>query len=333
MQSVLIIRLSSLGDVVLATALVRQIALSMPEASIDVAVDARFADVWKNNPRVRNIHAIDRALRTNEQLLEGAHKAPYDLIIDLQRNRRSKTLIGSIAPASTTRIVTVQKHRFEKLLLVWMKIKPKHVVPIMRRYWQTVESLQVAWDEFGPELWSENGRNAPNQPGHYIGIAPGARHATKRWPAEAFAQLIGRLVRDRQQQVVLLGGPDDVELCDRITELTEVQLIRADGAQDIATTISALDGCAVVVSNDSAVMHMARARQIPVVGIFGSTVRELGFAPAGDHVRIVERDDVTCRPCSHIGRDRCPKGHFDCLRLISASDVLAAIDDVMRPAP
>ena len=76
-------------------------------------------------------------------------------------------------------------------------------------------------------------------------------------------------------------------------------------------------------------MHLARARQVPVVAIFGSTVRELGFAPTGDAVRIVERMDVECRPCSHIGRDSCPKGHFDCMQLITPDDVLEAMTELM----
>lgn len=333
MQSILLIRLSSLGDVILATALVRQIERSFPQANIDVAVDARFSAVWAHNPRVRRVYPIERSVGTSDDLTQGARQAPYDVIIDLQKSRRSRALIRSIAPAPTTRIAVVQKHRLEKLLLVWLKVRPKQTVSIMKRYWQTVESLGVAWDDRGPEVWSADGTCGGDLAATHVGIAPGARHETKRWPAERYAELIRQLVEQRQQKVMLLGGPDDVQLCDRIAELAGVPVQRADGARDLSQTVQALESCRIVVSNDSAVMHLATARQRPVVAIFGSTVRELGFAPTGDHVRIVEREDVSCRPCSHIGRDRCPKGHFDCMRLISASDVLAAIDDVMRLAP
>lgn len=333
MQSILIIRLSSLGDVILATALVRQVNISLPHVKIDVAVDARFADVWAHNPRIRRVFPIERSVGTDIDLTKGARHAPYDCIVDLQKNRRSRRLIASIDPPATTQIVSVHKHRLEKLLLVWLKMRPKRITSIIERYWKPLARFGVDLDARGPEVWSADGTCGSDLAAMTIGIAPGARHNTKRWPAEGYAELIRQLVKERQQQVMLLGGPDDVQLCDRIAELAGVPVQRADGARDLAQTVQALESCRLVVSNDSAVMHLAAARQRPVVAIFGSTVRELGFAPTGDHMRIVERDDVSCRPCSHIGRDRCPKGHFNCMRLIGASDVLAAIDDVMRPAP
>lgn len=333
MQSILIIRLSSLGDVILATALVRQIERSLPQMNIDVAVDARFSAVWAHNPRVRRVYPIERSVGTSDDLTKGARQAPYDIIVDLQKNRRSGRLISSLAPPATTQVVSIHKHRLEKMLLVWLKKRPKRITSIIERYWKPLARFGVDLDPHGPEVWSADGTCGGDLPATHVGIAPGARHDTKRWPAERYAELIRQLVEQRQQKVMLLGGPDDVQLCDRIAELAGVPLQRADGARDLAQTVQALESCRIVVSNDSAVMHLATARQRPVVAIFGSTVRELGFAPTGDHVRIVEREDVSCRPCSHIGRDRCPKGHFDCMRLTSASDVLAAIDDVMRLAP
>jgi len=333
MPSILVIRLTSLGDVILATGLVRQLQQSLPNAAIDVAVDARFAAVWAHNRRVRNVFAVDRATPRSADLIDWVVQAPYDVIVDLQKNRRSKQIVADVHPPSSTSVVTVPKHRLEKLALVWLKRRPRVITPVTQRYWKAVSKLGVAYDDGQPEVWTPDGLTTSTLRMSAIGLAPGARHDTKRWPAERYAELARMLVLERSEQVMLLGGVDDADVCDSVERLAGVPLLRADGATDLASTVAALDRCRLVVSNDSAIMHLARARNVPVVAVFGSTVRELGFAPTGPQVRIVERPDVACRPCSHIGRDSCPQGHFDCMRRIAAADVLAAVDELTPVAP
>jgi heptosyltransferase-2 len=329
MPSILVIRLSSLGDVILATALVRQISRSMPDAAIDVAVDARFAEVWAHNPRVRKVYTVDRAKRTNEDLIRQAGQAPYDIVADLQKNRRSAQLVASMSLPASTQMLKVAKHRLEKLALVWLKRPPRVVTPVVKRYWNTVRHLGIEYDELGPEVWTDNESVAMQQPRTVVGLAPGARHATKRWTVAGFAELARDLVNCQGQSVVLLGGPDDVRVCDEIEALAGAVLERADGATDLSSTIHALDRCRAVVSNDSALMHLARARRVPVVAIFGSTSPELGFAPQGEDVRIIESRGLSCRPCTHIGRDSCPKGHFRCMTDIAPDAVVSAVSELL----
>ncbi|MFM8770716.1 MAG: glycosyltransferase family 9 protein [Candidatus Kapaibacterium sp.] len=333
MQSILLIRLTSLGDVILATGLVRQIKGAFPDVAVDVAVDSRFAEVWAHNPRLRRVYPIDRASRINQDLSAEAMRAPYDLVIDLQKNRRSKEIIASLKLPTSSRLVSIAKHRWEKLALVWLKRRPSVVTPITKRYWNTVQDLGVPYDEAAPEVWSATDASGARPVAKCIGIAPGARHSTKRWSATGYADLVRHLVVDKHQEVVLLGGPDDVVICDEIESLAGVPVKRADGARDLGQTLRALDRCRLVVSNDSALMHLARARHIAVVAIFGSTVQELGFAPTGADVRIVERVELPCRPCSHIGRDRCPKGHFRCMTEIASSEVASAVESLLPIAP
>ena len=191
-------------------------------------------------------------------------------------------------------------------------------------------------DTDGPEVWlpSEraDGVYAPRRPDQRAGdrlrvaIAPGAHHNTKRWPVERFAALCGALI-GQGASVALLGGPADVEHGNAVASLCNATVERADGAQTLAETIAVLDRSDVVVSNDSGVMHLGAARRVPTVAIFGSTVKELGFAPYGVRHAIVDHN-VGCRPCSHIGRAQCPKGHFLCMTSITADEVLAAIERV-----
>lgn len=341
MRSILVIRLSSLGDVILATPLVRQLQRTYPHARIDVAVAERFAEVWKHNPRIAHVWPISSASTADPENDETKIKiveslldvdGSYDLIVDLQNNLRSSSLrhgLGSV-------VVRASKHRLEKLALVWLKKRPAVITPIVARYRSPVEHLPLALDTEGCEVWLPEERlqgvylsaQPTRNNSRRIAVAPGAHHATKRWPEIRFAQLIRELVSLHTKEIVLLGGPADVEICTSIARAAGVAVLRADGATDLESTVRMLDTCQAIVTNDSGVMHLASARRIPIVAIFGSTVRDLGFAPYAVSNRVVEHD-VACRPCSHIGRASCPKGHFACMNGIDVERVISALNELL----
>lgn len=337
MNSILVIRLSSLGDVILSTGLVRQLRRTYPDAVIDVAVNLRFAEVWNNNPHVRNVWSITFTNSSADvdsvklSMLESLGGHRYDLVVDLQNSIRSKMLRRGLAK----QICSINKHRLEKLALVYLKLRPAKTTPIVARYRKTVEHLPLAFDTDGPELWlpheQQQGyypeRRRTGRAPFHIGLAPGAKHFTKRWPVEKWAELCITL-HNAGHIPLLLGGHEDVEINNRIQELTSVELERSDDASTVSETLVAINRCTVVVSNDSSVMHMAAARRIPVVAIFGSSVTELGFSPVGVASRIVQHD-VGCRPCSHIGRASCPKQHFQCMNGINVAEVFQAIQDLL----
>jgi len=342
MHSILVIRLSSLGDVVLATPLVRQLHHTYPNARIDVAVAERFADVWRFNPRVANVWSLETAVtgnpRTDETKIAMMESVSdevtggYDLIVDLQNNLRSSALARGLG----SNVVRVPKHRLEKLALVWLKKTPRTIVPIVARYRKPLENLPLVLDVEGGEVWLPEERTQgvylsaqpPLAASRRIALAPGAHHATKRWPIAKFAQAARELTLTHGFEVVLVGGPADVEICNAVANASGVNVVRADGSRSIEATARTLDSCRTIITNDSGVMHLAAARRLPIVAIFGSTVRELGFAPYAVPFRIVEHD-VACRPCSHIGRSSCPKGHFNCMNLITPSQVLHSLTSLI----
>lgn len=333
MRSILVIRFSSLGDVILATPIVRQLRRTYPDAIIDVAVNDRFADVWAHNPHVRRVWSVVPADPDAESdavklsMIESLPNGAYDLIVDLQHNLRSRIVRKGLGDM----VVMAPKHRWEKLAMVYLKRRPRVTTPIVKRYRSTVEHLPLVFDTEGPEVWmaEERSQGAYRTPHTSlrgrIALAPGARHATKRWPAERWATLCTRLWTERGFVPVLVGGADETDVCDLIAAATDAPVERADGATTLEQTVRVLDGCDALVSNDSGVMHLGTARRLPVVAVFGSTVPELGFAPYGVRHEIVQHD-VACRPCSHIGRSACPKGHFQCMLGIDVDHVMRGLD-------
>jgi len=127
---------------------------------------------------------------------------------------------------------------------------------------------------------------------------------------------------------VLLGGTADREICQKISEKLSFKTIDRSGENSIFKTAWELDNCDLLITNDTGVMHIAAARRIPVVAIFGSTVKEFGFAPFRVENRVVEIEDLPCRPCTHIGRAECPLGHFKCMNLIEPGAVLKSVEEL-----
>jgi heptosyltransferase-2 len=158
-------------------------------------------------------------------------------------------------------------------------------------------------------------------------MAPGSVWATKRWTAAGFASVARALVGDGAQ-VVLAGAPADVPACEAV-RAAGADVASVAGRTDLATMVALVDRAAVLVGNDSAPMHVACARDVPVVAVFCATTRALGYGPWGTRCRVVEVD-LACRPCGRHGGRRCPRGTDDCMRLVDAAAVLDAVHAVWR---
>ncbi len=351
-RSLLLIRLSSMGDVVLSTPLVRQLRTRFPQSRIDMLVDERFVEIVQYNPRLDNVFSYkrtaSRAERTAQHhaitnsLQSQQHDTQYDCVIDLQHNRRS----AAFHRCSKTTFA-LNKHRLQKLALVYAKHHlHASTIPIAERYRLTAQALDVADDGGGCELWLPEERRLGVYPPQErtlaytdtirIALAPGAQHTTKRWLPKRFAETALLLAERLKQygtkaEFILVGGVADVEVCQQVVSVlnalknpnTNVPVVNTAGAPSVYATVRILDTCTLLLTNDTGVMHLAAARQVPVLAVFGSTVQEFGFAPFRVEHRIAEvsRDVVPCRPCTHIGRSRCPKKHFRCMTELSAHSV------------
>ncbi len=307
-NNLLIIRLSSLGDILLTTAFIRSLKEQYPSINIDFLLRQQYEDTLKYSPHLRKLYVV----RDNyEEIAETISQNKYDLIIDLQNNLRSHKLSAK----NKAKKLRFKKHDIEKFLLVKFKFnRMKDLPQIPVRYSQTLNGFHL--DDKGLEISLPEGiKSKLKKDGNYIALAPGSRHFTKMWPEYYYIYLCKMLLVN-DFKVVLLGGKSDKDICEEISKLLP-KTINLCNDDDILQTVAHMKKCMAVVCNDSGLMHAACAAGVPVLTFLGSTVKEFGFTPYNNKNLILENNSLSCRPCSHIGRSECPKTHFDCMKEIT----------------
>ena len=307
-RKLLIIRLSSLGDILLTTPLIRSIKIKRPDIQIDFILKKQYKDILLHNHYLSNVIEYKNGRSDKQNLFVQLKNNNYDFVIDLQNNFRSREIRKKIK----AKPVKFNKRTLEKFLLVKFKInKLKDAPQIPVRYSQALTDFCL--DENGLDLFIP--KNTPAQlidEDKYIGFAPGSRHYTKMWLKDFYIELGGMLVKDGYK-VVLFGGKDDLQLCYNLSTKIpgSINLSTDDKVFKIAADMKR---CIAVVCNDSGLMHVACALNVPVLAFFGSTVKEFGFTPYKNKSIVMENEGLYCRPCSHIGRDNCPEVHFRCMK-------------------
>lgn len=328
----LIIRLSSLGDVLLATAVVRMVKAYDPTGVIDVCTRPAYDELFAANPHVREVVSYNDS-DPSITIAELRRKEKYDTVIDLHNNIRSRAIRHNLEAL----MLVVKKRTFAKWLLVQTKINLLENAPdIIGRYVEALAPLKIVDDKGAPDFHPaivglpETLSNFLNKENNIIGICPGAKHFTKRWPAERYTSLCDELITTKNKRIILFGGEMDADICAQIHR--DIQ--KKHGDQKIFNSCSMLslsqvaltmDRCEKIITNDSGLMHLASARHRPIVAIFGSTVKEFGFVPRGN-VTVVEVEGLSCRPCSHIGLAQCPKGHFRCMKEIGVERIADVVE-------
>jgi heptosyltransferase-2 len=335
-QNILIIRLSSLGDILLASPLIRILRTRYPASQIDLLVKPEYAEIMRYNPHLSTIVECSGDLAALGTHLRASR---YDCVIDIHNSLRSRYLRWK-AHARSVRVFT--KYAFRRFLLVSFKWNLyRSVVPVAERYLAAGGDLRndgLGLEVFLPDEVTASvaallSKSRLHSADLVVGVAPTARHFTKRWPQERFVELGATLARTRRAKILLFGGRDDADYCGDIAQMINAAL-GSDMAESVAgrfsllETAAAFDRCHIVVSNDTGLMHLAAARRRKVVAIFGSSVEEFGFRPYGTEYILLEARGVECRPCSHIGRPRCPKGHFRCMKEITVAEVVAAAEEL-----
>lgn len=328
MTEILVIRLSAIGDVLLATPVLQQLKYRFPAARIHFLVKEQYAEFIAACPHQDNVviwKKSDTVLTVRERL--GAIAARFDLVLDLQSNLKSR-LLSLLLPADEKR--RYRKPYLNRLLLVYLKRNLyQEKKKISERYLDALEGIvpspltgriDLKRQKLPRDV--EKFLQAP-----VILIAPGARWATKRWPEEYFVSLASKLLEKHTAcHVVWLGGKDEEKTFAFFAEHPYLRRHRRRmqflaGVLGVGQMVELADHCAAIVTNDSGLMHLLSASKTPMISLFLSTVEEFGFYPLNDHARVLAARDIPCRPCNHKGLSECPKKHFRCGRELTADQV------------
>ncbi|NUO01764.1 MAG: glycosyltransferase family 9 protein [Saprospiraceae bacterium] len=326
MKKILIIRFSSIGDIVLTTPVVRCLK-KQTGAAVHYLTKQSFQAVLAANPYVDKVWTFRQEVT---EVLPQLRAEGFDLVIDLHRNLRSLRVRLALWNVPSH---VFNKLNVEKWLMVNWKINRLPNRHIVDRYLDTVRTLGVVNDGAGLDYFIPaeeevdaagflQERLPPSLPAiPYIAFVTGAAHATKRLP-EAKIIAICRLL---QQPVVLLGGPDEAESGARIAAAAGPHVVNACGALKLNQSASVVRQASRVISHDTGLMHIAAALNKDIVSVWGNTIPAFGMYPyypnGTNRNTSIEVTGLSCRPCSKIGFNKCPKGHFKCMQEISETAV------------
>lgn len=308
-MKILILRFSSIGDIVLTTPVLRCLKMQLPGAELHYCTKRAFAEIIEPNPYIDRRHYLDGSLN---DLIRQLRAERYDLIIDLHNNLRTRIIKTRLG----VRARTVDKLNWQKWLYVRWKIDRLPNRHIVDRYMDTVLSLGVVNDGRGLDHFiSPTDRIAAHElpPSHqtgYVAYAIGGQHATKRLPVTRIIDLCRQL----DQPVVLLGDAQDRETGGQVVQaLGPARIYNACGLYRLNQSASLVAGARLVISHDTGLMHVAAALRKTICVIWGNTTPRFGMYPYQTTFTSLEKTGLPCRPCSKIGADRCPLGHFRCM--------------------
>jgi ADP-heptose:LPS heptosyltransferase len=306
----LLLRFSSIGDIVLTTPVVRCLKNQVKGAVVHYAVKKQYVEILQMNPYIDKIHVLDQNLHT---LIDELKQEHFDYIIDLHRNIRTHYIRSKLKLLA----FSFDKLNVEKWLMVNLKINRLPDIHIVDRYLKSVELFDVINDGKGLDYFIPSGDEidtgilpAGFQHG-YVALVTGAKHSTKKLPAEKLEALCNHL----QLPVVLLGGPEDRELGDILSKIAGGHVFNASGIYRINQSASLIRQASVVITHDTGLMHIAAAFRKKIISIWGNTVPRFGMSPYLPHPdsKIFEVHGLPCRPCTKIGYKACPKKHFRCM--------------------
>ncbi|MFT4532996.1 MAG: ADP-heptose:LPS heptosyltransferase [Saprospiraceae bacterium] len=319
-NKILIVRFSSIGDIVLTSPVVRCVKKQLG-SDVHFITKAKFRPTIEHNPHIDKIYTIDKEVT---EILPKLKDEKYDLIIDLHKNLRSKRLILSLGVKS----ISFDKINIEKWLRVHTRLNFLPKTHLIDRYFESLESIGVTND--GQGLSYHHGLTeydiADLMPSdRYVAIVLGATYHTKRIPKEKLEIII----QNSKLKCVLLGGNDVKEQAEEL-KAKYPQVLNLCGQVSLNESAALVLSSKYTITGDTGLMHIAAAFKTPTMVFWGSTAYELGMYPYyGNKYDIPQvhmiNKDINCSPCSKIGKDVCPKSHFKCMMDLSKEDIIQGI--------
>jgi ADP-heptose:LPS heptosyltransferase len=312
-MKILVIRFSSIGDIVLTTPVLRCLKTQMPEVQIHYCTKRSYKTILEANPYIDQFHFLEESVN---ELAEELKKEKFDLVLDLHNNLRTRILKFKLNVSSRS----FEKLNWEKWLLVNLKIDKMPRLHIVDRYLKTVEHLAVNNDGAGLDYFIPKGQEIDLKTlpkifkSGYEVYAIGGQHETKKMPLPKMKELLAYIT----QPLILLGGKEDQENGLALEQYAKTELKRNNvldlcGKQGLNQSASIIQQANKVYTHDTGMMHVAAAFKKEVICIWGNTVPKFGMYPYQTKHQNWEVSNLSCRPCSKIGFDKCPKGHFKCM--------------------
>ncbi len=308
----LIIRFSSIGDIVITTPVIRCLKQQVPDAEVHFLTKQNFKSIVEHNPYVDKIMLLEHSF---ELMIHELQQENYDYIIDLHHNIRTLRIKRALKGKS----YSFNKLNIHKWVRTALRINILPKVHIVDRYLATVKHFGVkndgqGLDYFIPEKDEVKPADLPTSHKFgYIGVVIGAAHNTKKLPIHKLKELCSKI----NHPIILLGGPEDRTAGDEIASVDEIKIYNACGKFNLNESADLVKKAKVIISHDTGLMHIAAAFKKTIISVWGNTVPPFGMTPYyGDYQNKESRFEVEklwCRPCSKIGYNKCPLGHFKCM--------------------
>jgi len=324
----LIIRFSSIGDIVLTTPVVRCLKKQLITAEIHYLTKSNFRSLTDSNLYIYKAHYLENDLDT---IIEQLKQEDFDYIIDLHHNLRTLKVKKALGKKS----FSFNKLNLKKWLLTALKINNLPAVHIVDRYMDTVKEFGIKNDGAGLDYFvpeqdrvKESDIPASHHAG-YIGVAIGAALNTKKLPLHKLMELCAGI----HHPLILLGGKEDVAIAEQIAAIDPHKIYNACGKFSINESADLVRRSKFLITHDTGLMHIAAAFNKPIISLWGNTIPEFGMTAYYSNQQVrdtrFEIRDLRCRPCSKIGYNKCPKGHFKCMEKISITEVIENVKSKM----
>ena len=311
-MKILIIRFSSIGDIVLTTPVPRCIKTQLENAEIHYATKVQYQTILENNPYIDKVFLLKDDLN---ELINKLKAENYDVVLDLHNNLRTRILKWKLG----VRSYSFNKLNIEKWLMVNFKINKLPELHIVDRYLETAKTLGVKNDALGLDYFIPEKDEVPwdwfpeTHRDGYVAYAIGAQHETKKLPISRMIELCKKI----DGPIVLLGGKEDFENAERVRNAfgngSSTIIFNACGKFSLNQSADIVRKSDVIFSHDTGLMHIAAALKKEVYSIWGNTIPAFGMYPYRTKYQSLENKNLDCRPCSKIGFQKCPKGHFKCM--------------------
>lgn len=323
-HKILIVRFSSIGDIVLTTPIIRCANKQLPNSEIHVVIKENFKETLINNPYIHKLFTFKKDI---SELYKQLKDEGYTAVIDLHKNKKSLRLRYQLG----VKTYSLNKINIPKFLAVnfkWLNVLPnQHIV---ERYFEAIAPLGVKNDYFGLDYFvAENekvdSRSIISNPQNssFVALVAGGSYYTKQIPLNKLQEICKTI----NQPILILGSKADNGIGEKLEQMFS-HVKNLCGHLTLNQSASIISQANWVITSDTGLMHIAAAFNRKIISIWGNTIPQFGMGPYLPHEEniILENNHLKCRPCSKLGYKTCPAGHFKCMNDIDVVNAVSRLN-------